>query len=50
LDNWFYLVPQFIRHLPDRWQCFEFSSFVGHLRLLSLRFTDDLSVKFRVLR
>jgi len=37
IDDWFYLVPQFIRYLPNRWQCFNFFSFSGHLRLLSIK-------------
>ena len=37
LDNWLYLVPQFLWHLPNRWQRFEFFSFFCHLRLLSFR-------------
>ena len=49
-DNWFYLVPQFVRHSPYRWQCFEFSPFLGHLRSLSIRFYRWLSAKISVLR
>lgn len=35
VDNRSYLVPQFVRYLPDRWQCLNFFSISTHLRLLS---------------
>jgi len=37
LDNWLYLVPQFVWYLPNCWQRFEFFSFLCHLRVLSFR-------------
>ena len=50
LDNWFYLVPQFVWHFPNRWQSFNSFSFLGHLRLLSLKVHRWLSAKLCVLR
>ena len=50
LNNWLYLVPQFVWHLPNCWQRFKFLSFLGHLRLLSFRVHRWLSAKLCVLR
>lgn len=50
LDNWLYLVPQFVWHLPNCWQRFKFLFFLGHLRLLSFRVHRWLSAKLCVLR
>jgi len=49
-DNGLYLVPQFVRHTPNRWQCFEFFPFFGHLCSLSIRFYRWLSSKLSLLR
>ena len=32
-DNWFYVVPQFFRHVPNCWQCLYFT-FFSHLCIL----------------
>jgi hypothetical protein len=34
-DNWFYVVPQFFRHVPNRWQRLYFTPF-SHLCILSI--------------
>ena len=34
-DNWFYVVPQFFRHVPNRWQRLYFT-FFPHLCILSI--------------
>jgi len=47
--NWFYVVPQFFRHVPNCWQRLYFT-FFPHLCILSINSTQMLSAKLCVLR